>query len=110
MNDDVLEDVLKHKHLGINFCPNGTWKDHINEIYKKACSRLYILRIMKHNLDRNSLEKLYLGFIRPILEYGSLVWIIAQENSLILLNQCNTNQPELLHVFERVPQGLKVVW
>jgi hypothetical protein len=33
MNDDVLEDVLKHKHLGIHFCPNGTWKDHINEIY-----------------------------------------------------------------------------
>jgi hypothetical protein len=33
MNDDVLEDVLKHKHLGVNFCPNGTWKDHINEIY-----------------------------------------------------------------------------
>jgi hypothetical protein len=40
MNDDVLEDVLKHKHLGINFCPNGTWKDQINEIYKKGCSRL----------------------------------------------------------------------
>ena len=35
MNDDVLEDVIKHKHLGINFCPNGTWKDHIDEIYKK---------------------------------------------------------------------------
>jgi hypothetical protein len=32
MNDDVLEDVLKHKHLGIHFCPNGTWKDHINGI------------------------------------------------------------------------------
>jgi hypothetical protein len=29
---------------------------------------------MKHNLDRNSLEKLYFGFIRPILEYGSVVW------------------------------------
>jgi hypothetical protein len=26
------------------------------------------------NLDRNSLEKLYFGFIRPILEYGSVVW------------------------------------
>ena len=33
MNDTVLEDVLKHKHLGINVCPNGTCKDHINEIY-----------------------------------------------------------------------------
>ena len=30
--------------------------------------------MMKHNLDRNSLEKLYFGFIRPILEYGSVVW------------------------------------
>jgi hypothetical protein len=47
MNDDVLEDVLKHKYLGIHFCPNGTWKDHINEIYKKACSRLNILPMMK---------------------------------------------------------------
>ena len=28
MNDDVLEDVLKHKQLGIHVCPNGTWKDH----------------------------------------------------------------------------------
>ena len=36
MNDDVLEDVLQHKHLGIHFCSNGTWKDHINEIYKKS--------------------------------------------------------------------------
>ena len=41
---------------------------------KKACSRLNILRMMKHNLDRNSLEKLYFGFIRPILKYGSVVW------------------------------------
>jgi hypothetical protein len=30
MNDDVLEDVLKHKHLGIHFCPNGTWKSSAN--------------------------------------------------------------------------------
>ena len=74
MNDDVLEDVLKHKHLGINLCPNGTWKDHINVYKKKACSRLNILRMMKHNLDMNSLEKLYFGFIGPILEYGSVVW------------------------------------
>jgi hypothetical protein len=25
-------------------------------------------------LDRKSLEKLYIGFIRPILEYGGIVW------------------------------------
>ena len=74
MKDTVLEDTLKHKHLGLNFRSNGTWGDHLNEIYSKACSRLNILRIMKYNLDRKSLEKLYFGFIRPILEYGSVVW------------------------------------
>jgi hypothetical protein len=43
MNVDVLEDALKHKHLGINVCPNGTWTDHINEIYKKATSTISLI-------------------------------------------------------------------
>ena len=100
MNDDVLEDVLKHKHLGIHFWPNGTWKDHINEIYKKACSRLNILRMMKHNLDRNSLEKLYFGFIRPMLEYGSVVW-----------DNCTREQSDLIESVQyesaRIVTGLR---
>ena len=45
MKDTVLEDTLKHKHLGLNFRSNGTWGDHLNEIYSKACSRLNILRM-----------------------------------------------------------------
>lgn len=49
-------------------------KKHINEIYSKSCARLNVLRLLKHNLDRKSLEKLYFGFIRPILEYGNMVW------------------------------------
>ena len=46
----------------------------MNDIYSKACSRLNVLRLLKHSLDRTSLEKLYFGFIRPILEYGNLIW------------------------------------
>ena len=30
---------------------------------------------LKHNLDRCSLETMYISFIRPILKYGSDVWI-----------------------------------
>ena len=29
---------------------------------------------MKHKLDRKSMEKLYIGFIRPILKYGGIIW------------------------------------
>jgi hypothetical protein len=35
---------------------------------------LGILRSLKYKLDRLSLEKIYLGFIRPLLEYGDIVW------------------------------------
>jgi hypothetical protein len=30
--------------------------------------------MLKFRLDRLSLEKLYLSFIRPLLEYGDVVW------------------------------------
>ena len=32
------------------------------------------MRILKFKLDRKSLETIYLTFIRPILEYGDVVW------------------------------------
>ena len=30
---------------------------------------------LKHRLDRRSLEMIYISFIRPVLEYGSVVWV-----------------------------------
>jgi hypothetical protein len=43
-------------------------------IYKKACSRLFLLRQIKYLLDRYSLIHIYFTFIRPVLEYGDVVW------------------------------------
>ena len=63
-----------HMHLSFTFNSNGKWKDHYNEIYTKAWKRINILRLIKHNIDRKSLAKLYIWFIRPILEYGWIVW------------------------------------
>ena len=43
------------------------------------------MRLLKNRLDRISLEKLYIGFIRPILEYGGIVWdnCTKEESNLI---------------------------
>jgi hypothetical protein len=48
--------------------------------------------MMKHILDRNSLEKLYFGCIRPILEYGSVVWdnCTREQSDLIESVQCES--------------------
>jgi hypothetical protein len=40
---------------------------------------------LKHKLDRKSLEKLCIGFISPLLEYGGIVW-----------DNCSLHESELL--------------
>jgi hypothetical protein len=66
--------VPTHKHLGICIAQDLNWKDHIEQITDKANRRLGILRSLKYKLDRLSLEKIYMGLIRPLLEYGDIVW------------------------------------
>jgi hypothetical protein len=46
----------------------------------KANRRLGIMRSLKHKLDGQSLERIYLGFIRPLLEYGDVVWDSPQDS------------------------------
>ena len=41
---------------------------------KKACARNNIMRRLKYELDRKSLEIIYTLFIRPILEYADVIW------------------------------------
>ena len=47
---------------------------HINYITEKAWTRINIMRCLKFKLDRKSLEQIYLIFIRPLLEYGDIIW------------------------------------
>ena len=74
MNSQILQQGTNHKHLGLFFSNNGLWHDHIDYIAKKAYTRLNMLRKVRFILNRFTLEKMYFSFIRPILEYGDVVW------------------------------------
>ena len=63
-----------HCHLGLDFQNNCKWKNHITKIYEKACDRLKILHMQKHQVSRKVLINIYLSFIRPVLEYADIVW------------------------------------
>ena len=52
-------------------------------IYKKACDRLKILRMLKYEVDRNVLINIYLSFIRPIL--GNVIGENCTQNEANLL-------------------------
>ena len=74
MNNTQIQEVDSHKHLGITLSNDCTWHSHIQDITKKAWTRINILRSLKFILDRKSLETIYKTFIRPTIEYSDVVW------------------------------------
>ena len=74
MQNQQITEVESHKHLGVYFSNDCTWHHHIKYITGKACTRNNIMRKLKFKLDRKSLETIYLTFIRPLLEYGDVLW------------------------------------
>ena len=52
----------------------GTWSDHVKNIVEKAWPRLNLLRGLKFILRRYALERMYISFIRPLIEYSDAVW------------------------------------
>ena len=69
-----LDDVSEHKHLGLTLSSNLTWSSHINNIISEATRMSDVLKRLKYDLDRSTLEKIYFSFIRPKLEYAAHIW------------------------------------
>ena len=74
MQNVQIQEVSSHKHLGLYFSNDCSWHQHIDYIKQKAWFRIHIMRKLKFKLDRKSLETIYLSFIRPLLEYGDVIW------------------------------------
>ena len=74
MNNEPIKEVTSHKHLGLFLSNDGKWHEHINYITEKAWIRVNVMRKIKFQLDRRSLEIIYISFIRPLLEYADVVW------------------------------------
>ena len=74
MLNQQIKEVENHKHLCLYFSNDGSWHTHITYIKEKAWNRINIMRKLKFQLDRKSLEIIYTSFIRPILEYGNEIW------------------------------------
>ncbi|MCG7869675.1 MAG: endonuclease/exonuclease/phosphatase family protein [Candidatus Thiodiazotropha taylori] len=74
MNNQQVEEVSTHKHLGLYLSNNCSWHEHIDYIKTKAWQRINTMRRLKFDLDRKSLQIIYFSFIRPLLEYADIVW------------------------------------
>ena len=67
--------VSSAKILGVIIQSNLKWDGHVSEIRKKCNRKLYMFRSIKqHGLSVDDLKTVYIGYIRPVLEYCAPVF------------------------------------
>jgi len=72
INDILLQRISLYNDLGIYYAPSLNFNHHINTTVSKA---LNVLGLIKHNTSSaNCLRTLYFSLVRPILEYGAIIW------------------------------------
>ena len=90
-----INEVTSHKHLGLIFSDDGSWHEHNDHVKAKFLFRLNIMRKLKFQLDRKSLEIIYTSFIRPLLEYANVVWDNCTQYESNDLEKSKTKLPAL---------------
>ena len=73
-DNTLITFVDNHKHLGITLNTMVRWHDHKQNIIKSANKVICVMRRPKFTLSRAALNQIYLAYVRPILEYSSIVW------------------------------------
>jgi hypothetical protein len=84
-NNNEIQEVFNHKHLGVTLLSNLTWTAHIINIHEKASKRLNLLKGLKFKLNRKTLSNLYKCLIRQLLKYADVLWDGCSDNESYLI-------------------------
>ena len=95
MFNTVIPIVQFYKHLGIVLTDDGSWDNHIDQITAKAWKRIHIMCRLKLSLDRQALQITYFSFIRPILEYGDVIWCNFPQYQMDMLDKIQNEAPRI---------------
>ncbi|XP_054287517.1 uncharacterized protein LOC129003249 [Macrosteles quadrilineatus] len=88
INGSTLPSMDKVKDLGIFLTPSLSPFDHIVHITSRAHALLgFVFRSTRNIQDPRSLVLLYKTLVRPILEYGSVIWSPHQLGHIDLLSR-----------------------
>ena len=75
INGVEVETVFSYKYLGVLLSSDLSWSAHVKMITTKARRVLgLIYRRFYRHLSSCKLLSLYVAQVRPILEYGAVVW------------------------------------
>ena len=85
MGGMVVPRASTHKHLGVTLNSSLTWQDHVNNVYTACARKVGILQRLRRLLSSEALRRIYLGAIRPKMEYACAVWSGGPTKNLVRL-------------------------
>ena len=74
IHGEQLQQIDVAKYLGVQIHENLSWNSHINATAKKANKTLAFVRRNIYQCLRYTKEHCYKTLVRPIMEYGGVVW------------------------------------
>jgi hypothetical protein len=69
-----ITEVPSHCHLGVDLESHFTWATHISRIANKGSKCVGLMRRACRDLPRECLENIYLTMVRPVVEYGGVLF------------------------------------
>lgn len=87
---DTYDNIVIHstvRYLGIVFNEKFNFKDHFLKICSKASQRLYILRCIKHLVNKNELFNIFSSIILSIILYACPIFVKLDHCSRTIINR-----------------------
>lgn len=91
LNGIELNRVDEHCHLGCIINKHMSWESHIRSKIKKAAPRINLLKRSALKFPRSCKVNIYKTFIRPVLEYGGVLYDNCPEYLSKLLEKSQKN-------------------
>jgi hypothetical protein len=74
IQNNVIPNPTNFKDLGVKISTPFSFNSHIDYVIPKAFSRLGLIYKLFHIKSSKNILQLYKTFVRPILEYSSIIW------------------------------------
>ena len=87
IKDKKLEEVDKHKVLGLIIDNNLSWSCHLSTLSKNISQKVFQLSRIKHFLDIDSRKIFFEAHIKSLIDFSSTIWDGASDNSMKFLHR-----------------------
>ena len=74
LNNIQVERASQQKHLGLLLDEKLNFKEHVDSTISKLDRGIAVLKKLRYSLPRKSLLTIYKALLRPLLDYGDIIY------------------------------------